>query len=160
MKSPLRSCVGFVFLGTCLTIAQTASVKPADQNVSNKAAQAPNQQSSDVAAGSVCDQQFAAQTGSVYRGDQGIIPARPVRTPDPKYPKTAVKLKKQGAVVLCFIVDPEGKVGDVGVSRSLSSDLDEAARDTVRSWRFVPATKDGQPVASQVWTTVWFKIRG
>lgn len=60
--------------------------------------------------------------------------------------------------MLCLIVTPEGKVGDVRVSRGLSHDLDEAALSTVKSWSFAAATKDGKRVASQVWTTVWFKI--
>jgi len=156
-KTLSRFCAALALLGSCLLIAQTT---PGSPNDNEGTAQAANQQSQRAkAAGNVCDEQLAAQAGPVYRADQGITPAKPVRTPDPKYPKTAVKTKGQGTVVLCLIVGPEGRVSDVRVARSLSPDLDDAAVKTVYSWAFAPATKNGRSVASQLWTEVSFRVR-
>jgi len=97
LRALSRSCVAFALAGSCILIAQTTSGNPSDQNSNEGAAQAANQQSlSAKAAGNVCDEQIAAQAGPIYRADQGITLAKPVRTPDPKYPKTAVKTKEAG----------------------------------------------------------------
>jgi protein TonB len=106
-----------------------------------------------------CDEQLAAQKGIAYRVGPGITAPRGIHTPDAKYPRTAVKTKKQGVVVLCVIVNPEGKVDDVRVSRRLSPDLDDSAVHAVSSWSFAPATKDGKPVAAQIYTEHFFKIK-
>ena len=149
-----RLLVVIVLMGIGPFYAQSLGNKAAGKGIAY-----PVQQTAEQALGQACEEQLAIQPGPVYRGNQGINPARALHTPDPKYPKGARK-KKQGAVVACFIVDVEGRVSDVRVSRSLSPDLDDAAIDTVKSWTFVPATKDGKPVSSQVWATLWFKIRG
>jgi protein TonB len=36
--------------------------------------------------------------------------------------------------------------------------LDEKALDAVRTWRFLPATLDGQPVAAQIAVEVDFRL--
>jgi len=41
---------------------------------------------------------------------------------------------------------------------SQSRDLDRAALDAVRRWRFRPAQRDGQPVAGTVVVPIEFKL--
>ena len=158
MKNVLRSCVAFVLLGSYLATAQTPA-KPTDQDVSDKASQAPNQSSDAKPASNACGEQLAAQKGAAYQVGPGITPPRGIHTPDAKYPRTAIKAKKQGVVVLCLIVTAEGKVDDVRVLRSLSPDLDDSAVRAVSSWTFAPATKEGKPVAAQIYTNHFFKIK-
>jgi len=56
------------------------------------------------------------------------------------------------------VIGPDGKPRDVRVQRSLGMGLDEKAIEAVRSWKFEPAKKDGQPVAVQVNVEVNFRL--
>ena len=66
----------------------------------------------------------------------------------------------QGIVVLQFVVEKDGHVGDVKVVRSVDNDLDSEAVRVCKSLpKFTPGRQDGQPV--RVWYTipVNFKLR-
>ena len=69
---------------------------------------------------------------------------------------------EQGEVRLDVRVGTDGAVLDVRLRTSSGSPtLDRAAIDTVRRWRFRPASVDGQPVAE--WYRDWkwtFRIEG
>ncbi|HME00250.1 MAG TPA: energy transducer TonB [Terriglobia bacterium] len=69
---------------------------------------------------------------------------------EPPYTEEARKAKLQGTVALWVIVDREGKVSDVQIARPLGLGLDDQAVETVRKWRFKPATRDGVPVQVRV----------
>lgn len=94
----------------------------------------------------------------VYRVGSGITPPRPISTPDPEYTESARADKVQGTVVLWVILDGHGNVNRAGVARSLRPDLDDAALNAVRAWRFQPATKDGQPVPVLIHVEVHFRL--
>ena len=96
--------------------------------------------------------------GGIYRVGGGISPPRTVYSPDPEYSDQARRSKFQGTVVLWLIVDPDGKPRDLRVMRSLGMGLDEKAIEAVRTWRFDPARKDGQPVAVQINVEVSFRL--
>jgi TonB family protein len=53
-------------------------------------------------------------------------------------------------VALWAIVGTDGKLRDIRVARSGGTELDRAAENTLRQWKFQPATKSGKAVASQV----------
>jgi len=80
----------------------------------------------------------------------------------PPYPSVARRMGEQGEVRLDVRVGTDGAVLDVRLRTSSGSPtLDRAAIDTVRRWRFRPATVDGQPVAE--WYRDWkwtFRIEG
>jgi protein TonB len=64
----------------------------------------------------------------------------PVYTPSPRYPMSALRANREGQVVLSVTVTPEGDVTDVTVGRSSGDlDLDRAAEEAVRNWRFAAA---------------------
>lgn len=64
----------------------------------------------------------------------------PVYTPSPRYPMSALRANREGQVILSVTVTPEGDVADVSVGRSSGDmDLDHAAEDAVRNWRFASA---------------------
>lgn len=64
----------------------------------------------------------------------------PVYTPSPRYPMSALRANREGQVVLSVTVTPEGEVTDVTVGRSSGDlDLDRAAEEAVRNWRFAAA---------------------
>ena len=77
----------------------------------------------------------------------------------PRYPADALEEGKTGVTVLVVAIDAQGGVLDVQVERS-SGDarLDAAAREAASKWRFNPAMKRGQPVASRVRVPVEFAM--
>lgn len=96
--------------------------------------------------------------GGVFRIGGGVSAPRVIYNPDPEYSEEARKAKYQGNVVLWTIIGPDGRVRDVRVARSLGMGLDEKAIQAVRTWKFEPALKDGQPVAVQVNIEVNFRL--
>jgi periplasmic protein TonB len=96
--------------------------------------------------------------GGIYRVGGGVSAPRAVFAPDPEYSEEARKAKYQGTVVLWMIVGPDGRPRDIKVARSVGMGLDEKAIEAVRTWRFEPARKDGQPVAVQINVEVSFRL--
>lgn len=87
-----------------------------------------------------------------------VTAPRAVYAPDPEYPEEARKAHYQGSVVLRAIVGADGGVRAARVSRPLGMGLDEKALETVRTWKFEPATKDGRPVAVEISVEVYFRL--
>lgn len=96
--------------------------------------------------------------GGVFRVGGGVSAPKALYAPDPEYSEEARKAKWQGTVVLWVIVSPDGRTRDIKVQRSLGLGLDEKAVEAVRSWKFDPAKKDGQPVAVQINVEVNFRL--
>lgn len=71
-----------------------------------------------------------------------------LRAPAPAYPRTALKDRLEGTVLLQVHVDTEGRPVAVDIARSSGHRvLDQAAQQQVmRQWRFRPAMQDGQTV--------------
>ncbi len=69
---------------------------------------------------------------------------------DAVYPPSALAERKDADVVLTVTVDADGHVSKVDVAQSGGADLDEAAIVAAREWTFVPAMRDGKPVASRI----------
>ena len=64
-----------------------------------------------------------------------------------KYPAVAKKNKTQGKVFLSFVVEKDGQLTDVVVTRKLSPETDaEAIRVLKNSPKWNPAMQDGKPV--------------
>ena len=78
----------------------------------------------------------------------------------PPYPAMARRMGDEGEVRLDVHVGPDGWVTDVRLKKSSGSRLlDQTAIDTVKKWRFSPATVDGKPVAEWYHDWKWvFKL--
>jgi len=98
-----------------------------------------------------------------------VRPAKPARIADrdpqpiarsqPEYPAAAFRAGEEGTVLIRADVDARGNAGNVDIAkRSGSRDLDRAAVDAVRKWRFEPAMKNGKAVASTVEVPVDFTL--
>jgi periplasmic protein TonB len=96
--------------------------------------------------------------GGVYKLGAGISAPRPIDTPDPVYTEEARQAKIQGTCVLWLVVDAEGHPRDIRVVRGLGYGLDAKAIESVKQWRFEPATKSGVPVNVQVSVEVAFRL--
>ena len=80
------------------------------------------------------------------------------RNVDPRYPPDAQAARVTGVVILEVVVDPDGRVTDVEVQRSVPL-LDEAAIEAVRRWEYTPTLLNGVPVPIIMAVTVNFQLR-
>jgi TonB family protein len=76
---------------------------------------------------------------------------------DLPYPDSLKGSGIQGIVLVEAIIGEDGCTRSVGVVRKLHPKLDQVAKDTVDSWKFLPAKKDGKPVAVKIQIEVNFK---
>jgi protein TonB len=83
---------------------------------------------------------------------------RAIYAPEPEFSEEARKSKYQGEVTLLAIIGADGLPRNLTVVRSLGMGLDEKAMETVRTWRFDPAKKDGHAVAVQMNIIVNFHL--
>jgi TonB family protein len=96
--------------------------------------------------------------GGVYSVGFGVSAPIPIYKPEPAYSEEARKAKYQGTVVLWIVVDAQGNVTDCRVVRPLGLGLDEKATETVRTWKFKPALRNGTPVPVRVIVEVSFRL--
>ena len=77
------------------------------------------------------------------------------------YPENAAKNDVQGRVVLQFVVEKNGEIGDIKVARSVDEELDaEAVRVVKMLPKFTPGRQDGEAVAVWYALPVTFKLQG
>ena len=79
-----------------------------------------------------------------------ILAAQPrAGNPTPRYPTRAARRRWAGIAKLSLTIDSVGHVQTVKIIQSSGHDiLDDEARRTALLWRFHPATRAGQPIAS------------
>ena len=66
---------------------------------------------------------------------------------------------EEGTVLVRVLVTADGRAGEVELKRGSGYDrLDQAALRAVRKWRFVPATKNGEPTEAWLDQPVTFKL--
>jgi protein TonB len=78
----------------------------------------------------------------------------------PVYPEDSRAAREQGMVMLRVDVSAAGRADRVAIVKSSGYfRLDQAARDTVRDWRFHPALRAGNAVSSEVDVPVRFELQ-
>jgi protein TonB len=83
---------------------------------------------------------------------------QPISTPAPRYPSQSLRNGEQGTVMVSAEIGPDGVPSSVEVARSSGSrNLDRAAVDAVRHWRFRPAMADGRATSGRVQVPITFK---
>lgn len=84
-----------------------------------------------------------------------------LENPAPPYPHLSRRLGEEGRVLVRVLVDREGRPRTVALDASSGySRLDNAAMQTVRRWRFIPAKHGERPVSEWVVVPVMFSLRG
>lgn len=64
-----------------------------------------------------------------------------------KYPASAVKAKKQGRVIVAFVIQKDGSVTNARIVKSVDPELDAEALRIVKAMpNWTPGTQDGKPV--------------
>lgn len=78
----------------------------------------------------------------------------------PVYPQRAIELNQQGEALVRVRLDPDGSAAEILLWRGSGfAMLDRAALTAVRGWQFLPAMRDGRPVAAWVEIPVRFHLR-
>jgi periplasmic protein TonB len=81
-------------------------------------------------------------------GDGDVTVALATFYPPPKPDLTTLPHGTRGDVVIDVVIDETGAVVDTKVEFSLGEQVDAQVMETVETWTFVPAMKDGKPVSS------------
>ncbi len=100
---------------------------------------------------------------AAQQGESAIVPARfdadYLHNPAPPYPALAKRMGEEGTVRLRVKVTPEGTAEAVELKASSGSPrLDQAAVDTVRRWRFVPARQGEKTISAWVVVPIRFHL--
>ncbi len=103
----------------------------------------------------------AHQANQVYEPGSGIVMPTVVGEVRAGYTAEAKANRIQGSVLLSIVVQADGTVGNVEVTRSLDTKygLDQSAVAAARQWTFKPGTRDGKPVAVRVELEMTFTLR-
>ncbi|MCB9588377.1 MAG: TonB family protein [Polyangiaceae bacterium] len=104
----------------------------------------------------VCGVLALASVASAQPAD--VRPPEVVERVDADYPQTELDAKHEGQVVLFVTVGTDGLVMDAVIEKSAGEDLDKAALNAIKRWRFTPATKGGQPIAAKIRVPFDFKL--
>lgn len=78
---------------------------------------------------------------------------------DPGYPLELMRENIRGTVTLSAVIRSDGSVGDVEVLNGIDDRLDAYARNALMSWKFLPALRNGNPVALQAVVIIPFRPR-
>jgi len=93
-----------------------------------------------------------------------VIPPRTDATqksnPPPVYPRTALRLRQEGTVMLALLVRADGSADEVSLKTSSGyTRLDKAALKAVKRWRYQPAIQGGEAVDYWYEQAIVFSMR-
>lgn len=126
------------------TTPRNSPVSPPHENPLNPKAQEATETAAANPAGSSTSQSQSSGTGN---GSQDATPAFPVYSPSPHLDRSLLP-KADENVVVDVNVSALGEVLDEKLVHGLGTSVDQTILDTVRSWKFHPATVDGNAVSS------------
>ncbi len=95
----------------------------------------------------------------VYKPGDGVEAPEMLKDVKPMYTADAKRAGIQGKVVMDCVVLPDGRVGDVRVTRKLDPGLDGEAVKALKQWRFRPGHKDGKAVPVQISVEMPFTLQ-
>ncbi len=87
-----------------------------------------------------------------------LAPPALLKRVDATYPDEALRERREGAVGLELVVEPDGHVSEVKVTTSAGHGFDEAAAAAARSFAFEPARQGGRAIRSAVQFTYEFHL--
>lgn len=97
------------------------------------------------------------ETMPQFPGGQGVM--MKYLAANIKYPASAVKAKKQGRVIVSFVIQKDGSVTNARIVRSVDSELDAEALRIVKAMpNWTPGTQDGKPVNVRYTIPVVFSL--
>ena len=81
-----------------------------------------------------------------------VVAGRVLKHEEPKYPKSLLKARLQGVVVVHAIISEDGHIQDLDIISSPDPQLSEASMKAIRKWTYEPYLLDGKP--AKVDTTI------
>ncbi|HJW44318.1 MAG TPA: energy transducer TonB [Geothrix sp.] len=82
-----------------------------------------------------------------------------LQNPAPEYPNLSRRLGEEGRTLLRVLISPEGLPRDIQLQASSGyARLDQAALQTVRKWRFVPAMRGSEALSAWVLVPIRFNL--
>jgi len=97
-------------------------------------------------------------TGPLNKWPANVKPPILTYGPEAQFSDAARRKREQCAIDIKLVVTKEGKVRNAHIVKSCGKNFDPNALKTVKTYRFNPATKDGQPVEVAVTVQVGFTI--
>ena len=91
-------------------------------------------------------------------GQDGVIAPRIIHRQHPEYSKQAKEAGVSGVVKLSAVIEADGSVSHIHVQEGLEPSLDDSAAAALQAWQFVPAEKDGKPVAVAFVAEISFRL--
>jgi protein TonB len=88
-------------------------------------------------------------SGDAALGDGNINVALVRNHPTPSPDLSALPHGTRGDIMLSIVIDANGHITDIKLDRGLSPAIDQSVIATVQQWNFAPATRNGQPIASE-----------
>ncbi len=99
---------------------------------------------------SIFEKAAEAATSSIFSLAELDNKPVPMSQIAPKHPRSLLKAKVEGQVVLLFVVNEDGRVEDPRVESSTRPEFEKPALDAVKKWKFKPGQKDGKSVQTYV----------
>jgi len=117
-------------------------------------------------AGGVLGGALEGVTGGIVGGDGRMhferdsrLPLVMEEHPYPEYPKSCREAKKEGIVIVRYVIGKDGRVSDVSIiHHAARKEFDESTLEAVRKWRFRPLLIDGEPMEVVHEMTVFFRL--
>jgi protein TonB len=88
-------------------------------------------------------------SGDAALGDGNINVALVRNHPTPAPDLSDLPHGTRGDIMLSVVIDASGRITDIKLDRGLSPAIDQSVIATVQQWNFAPATRNGQPIASE-----------
>ena len=85
-------------------------------------------------------------------------PPQAMSTPEPSFPKGAKDARREAITVVYALVNNEGRVVSAEAPGADPYGFAEITVDTVKTWRFKPATCNGRPVATEMNIEMSFRL--
>jgi TonB family protein len=97
-------------------------------------------------------------SGTVFHMGDGVTAPVLVSKVDPEYSEDGREKHRQGTVLVAAEINTSGQPVGMHVIRSLGLGLDEEALQALKQWKFLPAKKNGKPVAVEIQVGVTFRL--
>ncbi|MGB9073596.1 MAG: energy transducer TonB [Terriglobales bacterium] len=94
----------------------------------------------------------------LHQSGDGVTPPKATYSPDPEYSEEGRRDKYMSVVRIAGTVDPQGSFTDLCVVQAAGEGLDGKAMVAVKTWKFQPATLQGEPVAVRLNVEVSFRL--
>jgi TonB family protein len=95
---------------------------------------------------------------ALHNVSNGVRPPKPTHSPDSDYSQKAREDKYMSTVMVAGTVDLRGAFTDLCLMQAAGEGLDEKALEAVKTWKFEPATLQGEPVAVRLNVEVNFRL--